>query len=344
PAAGLADPARLARDIPDLDLYFPWRLAADEAIDAARRCEAAALAVDPRLGNSEGADISTEEGVRVYGNTNGFLAGFPASQHAVSCVVLGGEGSGMQRDYWFSTARDPEDLEPAEAVGRRAGERTVDRLGARRVATASVPVLFAAPVARSLFGHFVGAVSGGSLYRKASFLLDTLGEQLFPEFLDLREEPHLPKALGSTPFDGEGVATVPRTLVDRGVLQGYLLSSYSARRLGMETTGNAGGVHNLCVTPGERDFDDLVRDMGRGLVVTHLMGQGVNPVTGDYSRGAAGFWVENGRIAYPVEEITVAGNLRDVFRQIVAVGRDVDTRGSIRTGSVLVDRMTVAGE
>lgn len=342
--AGLADAALMAREVPDLSLHVPWRLSPEQAIERARECEAAALAVDPRLGNSDGADVSTGEAVRVYANSHGFIGGYPSSQHAISCVVLGGEGSGMQRDHWYSVARDPELLEPAASVGRRAGERTVQRLGARRIGTASVPVLFAPDVARSLIGHFVGAISGGSLYRRASFLLDSVGERLFPEFLSLREDPHMPGALGSAPFDDEGVATQPRVLVDDGVLQGYVLSSYSARRLGLATTGNAGGIHNLEVSPGERSFDELVADMGRGLIVTHLMGQGVNTVTGDYSRGASGFWVENGEIAYPVEEITVAGNLRDVFRRIAATGRDQDPRGVIRTGSILVERMTVAGE
>lgn len=344
PCAGLAEAELMAREIPDLALHHAWSLEPGAAIEQARECEAAALAVDRRLTNSEGAEISSSEAIQIYGNSHGFLAGYPASQHGMSCVVLGREGEAMQRDYWYTVARDAADLEGAAAVGREAGRRTVARLGARRLGTRRVPVLYAPQAARSLFGHFIGAISGGSLYRRASFLLDHLDKPVFPEFLHIDEAPHLPKALGSAPFDAEGVATRPRRLVEGGVLRGYVLSSYSARKLGMRTTGNAGGVHNLTVQPGGHDFEGLLREMGTGLVVSHLMGQGANTVTGDYSRGAAGFWVENGVIVHPVEEITVAGNLRDIFRGIVAVGADVDPRGGIRTGSVLIDRMTVAGE
>ena len=344
PCAGLPDPEWLARDYPDLDLDHPWDLPAEDAIERARACEAAALAVDPRLTNSEGAEVSTHRSVRCYGNSLGFLGGYPATDHGLSCVVLGSQGDEMQRDYWYTSARDPAALEAAEAVGRRAGERTVARLGARRVGTATVPVLYAPEVARGLLGHFVGAIRGGALYRRASFLLDSLGQQVFPGFLDIDEDPHLPAAPGSAPFDAEGVATRRRALVESGVLKGYVLSTYSARKLGMISTGNAGGIHNLMVAAGERGFDELVRDMGRGLVVTSLMGQGVNAVTGDYSRGASGFWVENGELAYPVQEITVAGNLRRMYGGIQAVGNDIDRRGNIRTGSLLIDAMTVAGE
>jgi len=344
PCAGLADPEHLAREVPDLDLHHPWAITPDSAIELARECEAAALAVDPRLTNSEGAELSTGEAVSAYANSHGFVGGFRASQHGLGCVAVGREGEQMQREHWYTAARAPGDLEAAAVVGREAGERTARRLGARRLATTSAPVLFAAPVARSLIGHFVGAVSGGSLYRRASFLVDSLGSQIFPAFVRMDEWPHLPRALGSAPFDAEGVATRPRTLVADGVLQGYVLSSYSARQLGMTTTGNAGGVHNLTVGGGERGFEALLRDMHRGLLVTQLMGQGANPVTGDYSRGAAGFWVEDGAIAYPVEEITVAGNLRDIYRNLVAVGTDIDRRGSIHCGSLLVDGLTIAGE
>lgn len=344
PCAGLAEAALMASEVPDLNLYHQWDVGPEAAIDLARECEAAALGVDPRLTNSEGGEVTTHQGVHVYGNTHGFLDGYPSSQHSISCVVLGGVGESMQRDYWYTTARDPSALQSASAVGQEAGRRTVERLGARRLSTRTVPVLFTPMTARSLFGHFLGAIQGSSLYRKASFLLDSLDTRVFPDWLTIEEQPRLPGALGSTPFDGEGVATRPRILVEQGVLRGYVLSSYSARKLGMQTTGNAGGIHNLVVNPGTMDYPQLLRDMHQGLVVSHLMGQGVNPVTGDYSRGAAGFWVENGELAYPVEEITIAGRLKEMFERIRAVGRDVDIRGNIRTGSVLVEGMTVAGE
>lgn len=344
PCAGLADAALMAADVPDLKLFYRWDVAPETAIDLARECEAAALEVDSRLTNSEGAEVSTHQGIHVYGNTHGFLNGYPSSQHSISCVVLGRVGESMQRDYWYTTARDPAALQAAVAVGQEAGRRTVQRLGARRLSTRTVPVLFTPMVARSLFGHFLGAIQGSSLYRKASFLLDSLDTRVFPDWLTIEEQPHLPCALGSAPFDGEGVATRSRTLVEDGVVRGYVLSSYSARKLGMQTTGNAGGIHNLIVHPGTMDYSQLLQDMHQGLVVTHLMGQGVNPVTGDYSRGAAGFWVDNGEVAYPVEEITIAGRLREMFEHIRAVGRDVDVRGNIRTGSVLIEGMTIAGE
>jgi PmbA protein len=257
--------------------------------------------------------------------------------------VIADEGHGMQRDYWYTVARDSADMEAARNVGQRAGERTVRRLGGQRLSTRQAPVLFVAEIAGSLFGNFVRAVRGESLYRKASFLLDQLGEAVFPEFIHIHEQPHLKKALGSAPFDSEGVATQARDLIAAGVLQGYVLDSYAARKLGMETTGNAGGVHNLTIDPGHHDFAGLLKEMDSGLLVTEMMGMGVNIVTGDYSRGAAGFWVENGSIQYPVEEITIAGNLRDMFKGIVAVGSDVETRGNTRTGSVLIERMTIAG-
>ena len=344
PCAGLADAALMASEVPDLNLYHQWDVGPEAAIDLARECEAAALGVDPRLTNSEGGEVTTHQGIHVYGNTHGFLDGYPNSQHSISCVVLGGAGESMQRDYWYTTARDPSALQSASAVGQEAGRRTIERLGARRLSTRTVPVLFTPMAARSLFGHFLGAIQGSSLYRKASFLLDSLDTRVFPDWLTIEEQPRLPGALGSTPFDGEGVATRPRILVEQGVLRGYVLSSYSARKLGMQTTGNAGGIHNLVVNPGAMNYPQLLRDMHEGLVVSHLMGQGVNPVTGDYSRGAAGFWVENGELAYPVEEITIAGRLKEMFERIRAVGRDVDIRGNIRTGSVLVEAMTVAGE
>lgn len=344
PCAGLAEAALMAKDIPDLDLYHPWDLAVERAIELAQECEAAARETDQRITNSEGATVSSHAGYRVYGNSHGFLGAYPSSRHSVSCAVIADDGHGMQRDYWYTVARDSGDLESAHSVGRRAGERTVRRLNGRRLPTQQAPVLFAADVAAGgLFSSFIHAIRGESLYRKASFLLGQLGEAVFPPFMHIHERPHLPKALGSAPFDGEGVATRARDLIADGVLQGYVLDSYSARKLGMKTTGNAGGVHNLTIDPGPLDFTGLLQEMGKGLLVTEMMGMGVNIVTGDYSRGVAGFWVENGEIQYPVEEITIAGNLRDMFKGITAVGNDVDTRGNIRTGSVLIERMTIAG-
>jgi len=345
PAAGLADPERLARDFPDLDLYDPWELSVEEAVALGCEAEAAALAVDRRLTNTEGASVAWNESEFVYANTQGFLGGYRSTRHHIDCSVIGdpGDGGVMQRDYWYTTGRGARDLQPAAEVGRIAGERTIRRLGARKLGTLECPVLFEAPEAADLIGSFVGAVSGGALYRKSSFLLDSLGTQVFAPLVSIREEPHILRGRASAPFDNEGVATMPRDVVRDGVVRGYFLGSYSARKLGMTTTGNAGGTHNLVLAHGDDDLDTLIRRMGRGLLVTEQLGQGVNPVTGDYSRGAAGFWVEGGEIAYPVEEITIAGNLRDIFLDIVAVGRDVDRRGSRHTGSVLVGRMTVAG-
>ncbi len=342
--AGLADPDTLATDVPDLDLSHPWDLTPERACELALECEAAALAVDPRITNSEGAAVSSHRGIRAYGNTHGFLRCYPGSVHSVSCAVLGSEGDAMERDYWYSTVRDWRELEAVTSVGRLSGERAVRRLGARKVATTRAPVLFSPEVARGLIGHFIGAIRGGSQYRRASFLLDAAGQQVFPDWFSLSERPHLPKALASAPFDHEGVATRDRELVEAGVLLGYVLGSYSARKLGLRTTGNAGGTHNLMVRGHGGDLAEMLRRMDRGLLVTELMGQGVNGVTGDYSRGAAGFWVEGGRIEYPVHEVTVAGNLKDVYRNIVSVGNDVDLRGGIRTGSILVGEMTIAGD
>ena len=344
PCAGLPDAADLAREIPDLDLAHPWPISAEEAVELARRCEAAALAVDARLVNSEGGAVGTHAGLRVYGNTHGFLASYPGTQHSVSCSVLGQQGEDMQRDYWYTAARDWRALESAEVVGRIAGERTVRRLGARRLATCRAPVLFVPELARGLVGHFLSAIRGGAQYRQSSFLLGAAGEQVFPAFVAIHERPHLPRALGSAPFDAEGVATRDQDWVVGGVLRGYILDTYGARRLGLRTTGNAGGTHNLLVEPGTDDFAGLLRRMGRGLVVTELLGQGVNGVTGDYSRGASGFWVEGGELAYPVHEVTIAGNLREMYRGVVAIGADVDRRASLQTGSWLLGEMTIAGE
>jgi PmbA protein len=342
PYAGLAEPERMAGDIPELDLYHPWGLSADDAIERALECETAARG-DPRITNSEGAELSSHAAVSGYGNTHGFVATERATRHSLGAAVVAGQGDAMQRDFWYTVGRAAEDMVAPEAVGRRARERTVARIGARQIETTTCPVLFTPEMARSLVGHLVSAVSGNALYRHASFLVGALGEPLFPDFVQLHEQPHRPRAMGSAAFDREGVATAARDLVRDGVLQGYVLDSYSARRLGMSTTGNAGGVHNLTLEPGGEAFDALVERMDRGLIVTEMMGMGVNTVTGDYSRGAAGYWVENGAIAYPVQEITVAGNLRRMFAGIAGLGADLDLRGTIRTPSVLIDAMTVAG-
>jgi PmbA protein len=341
--AGLADPDLLARDIPDLDLWHPWNLPVERAIELARACESAGFAVDPRISNSEGATVSTQESHFTYGNTLGFLAGYPSSRHGIWCSLIAGKNDAMQRDDWYETVRDPAELAQPEAVGRRAGERAVQRVGARQIATTQVPVLYEAPIAASLLGHFVAAVSGGSLYRRSSFLLDSIGKQIFAPIVKVSDLPHLRKALASSPFDDEGVATQAREMVSGGIVQGYFLGSYSARKLGLRSTGNAGGNHNLMLQDTGEDFAGLLRKMGSGLLVTELLGSGVNHVTGDYSRGAAGYWVEGGAIAYPVQEITIAGNLKEMFRDIVAVGNDVVRRGSRQCGSVLIGRMTVAG-
>jgi len=343
--AGLADPARLARQFPDLGLHYPWHPDMPQAIELARAAETAARETDARITNSEGASLSTHEGLEVYGNTHGFLGAQASTRHSLSLSVIAQDQAGMQRDYWYSVARDPQRLESPQAVGHEAARRTLRRLGSRQLSTRECPVLFEAPIASSLLSHFVNAVRGSSLYRQASFLLDSLGQPVFADFVHLHEQPHLAGALGSAVFDGEGVATQARDLVRGGVLQGYVLDSYSARKLKMTTTGNAGGVHNLTLDPGPDSLDlgKLLKRMDTGLLVTELIGFGVNIVTGDYSRGAAGFWVENGEIQYPVEEITIAGNLRRMFRQLLAAGSDVDTRGNLRCGSILIENMTVAG-
>jgi len=344
-AAGLPDAERLFRgEAPDLDLFHPWGLTVEEAIDIAKRTEAAALAVDKRITNSEGGTVSAYDTDFILANTRGFLAGFANSKASLSCGVVAEDKGGMQRDYWYTTHRDPNRLESPERVGRLAGERTIARLGGRRLPTTEAPVLFEANIAGSLIGHFVSAAGGSSLYRRSSFLLDRLGSQVFAPIVDIREDPHMPGELASGYYDAEGVATTSRNIVEGGVLKGWFLSSYSARKLGLETTGNSGGNHNLIVKPGEHDLDALVKMMGRGFLVTELMGQGVNSVTGDYSRGAAGFWVEGGKIKFAVEEVTIAGNLLDMFLGIRAVGRDILVRGSKQSGSILVDRMTIAGD
>jgi PmbA protein len=344
PCVGLADPDRLARQIPDLDLDHPWALNAEEAVEIAKTCEAAALSHDTRIRNSEGGSVSSHRGEVFYGNSNGFNGGYITTRHSLSCSVIAQDDSGMQRDYWYGVTRDPLDLGSPQAVGREAAIRAINRLGSRRLSTRQVPVLFTPEPARGLIGHFIAAIRGGALYRRVSFLVDHLGRPVFPGYLNIREDPHLPKGLGSAPFDNEGVATMLRDIVRGGILQGYVLDSYSARRLGMQTSGNAGGVHNVLVEPGDTGFAGLLKRLDVGLVITHLMGHGINLVTGDYSRGAAGFWVEGGEIQYPVEEVTIAGNLKEMFMGIVAVGNDVDRRGNIHCGSLLLERMMVAGE
>ena len=334
----------LATEFPDLDLYHPWTLNVEQAIELARECEQAAFARDKRINNSEGATVNVHEAQFVYANSLGFIGGFPTSRHSISCAVIAGKSETMQRDYWYSEARNAREMLKVEEIGRIAAERALRRLNARKLGTMQVPVLYEAPVAASLIGHFVGAVSGGSLYRKSSFLLDQLGKQIFSKNIHIDDVPDIPRGLASGAFDDEGVKTQRRAIVEKGMLQGYFLGSYSARKLGMKTTGNAGGNHNLIVRPGKLNFDGLLKKMGRGLVVTELLGQGVNHVTGDYSRGAAGFWVENGEIQYPVEEITIAGNLKDMFRHIAAVGNDVLVQGSRQCGSILVENMMVAGQ
>ena len=344
-ASGLADASLMSRGAPDLDLAHPWTLSAERAIEIAKSCEAAALSFDSRINNSDGSSLGTHQGLHVYGNTHGFVGGYPTTSHTLSCVVLAGSGEDMQRDYWYSSARDWRELEQAEAIGRESARRTVARLEPRRLTTRRAPVLFAPEIARGLIGHFVAAIRGSSQYRESSFLLKSVGQQVFPAGFSIAERPHIPKAMGSAPFDDEGVATRDRELIVDGVLTGYILSSYSARKLGMQTTGNAGGAHNLLVAPNVAGgMVALLKRLGTGLLVTELMGQGINMVTGDYSRGAAGFWVENGSIQYPVAEITIAGNLRDMLLGLAAVGDDVDARGGTRVGSILLQEMTIAGE
>jgi PmbA protein len=344
PCAGLPEAKLLARaGGPELDLFHPWPLPVEEAIELARRCEQAAFAASPLIANTEGASVSAQQSHFVSANSLGFMGGYATTRHYISCAPIAGKGDDMQRDDWYSTKRDPADFPAPEAIGDYAARRALSRLKARKVKTCQVPVLFEAPLAASLMGNFVHAVSGGSLYRKSSFLLDSLGSQVFPEFVQIAEDPFVPKGLASGWFDDDGVAVKARDVISNGVLQGYFLSTYSARKLGLQTTGNAGGSHNVIVKPGKQDFKGLLKEMGRGLLVTELLGHGVNYVTGDYSRGAAGYWVEHGEIQYPVEEITIAGNLKDMFRGIAAVGKDAVVRGSKQVGSILIDRMTVAG-
>ncbi|WP_416638394.1 metalloprotease PmbA [Pseudomonas sp. OHS18] len=342
-SAGLADAALMARDLPELDLYHAWDITPEQAIERALLCEAAAFDADPRIRNADGTSLGSHQSCRVYGNSHGFVGGYASTRHSLSCVMIAESEGHMQRDYWYDVNRQGHLLADAASIGRRAAQRAVSRLGARPVPTCEVPVLFSAELATGLFGSFLGAISGGALYRKSSFLEGTLGEQLFPSWLNLDERPHIPRAMGSAAFDGDGLATYAKPFVEGGRLVSYILSTYSGRKLGMPSTANAGGVHNLFVSHGEEDQQALIKRMGRGLLVTELMGHGLNMVTGDYSRGAGGYWVENGEIQFAVQEVTIAGNMRDMFRQIVAVGSDLELRSNIRTGSVLIEKMTVAG-
>jgi PmbA protein len=342
--AGLPDAERLAKKTPDLDLFHPWTVSTEEAIELAKRCEDAAFEAAPVIKNSEGATVSAQHSQFVLANSLGFMGGYPGSRHYLSCAVIAEHKGLMQRDDWYSSSRVPSNIAEPRALGRYAAQRAAARLGSRKIATCQASVLFEAPAAIGFIGHFVSAVNGGSLYRKTSFLVDHLGKEVFSPFMQIEERPFERQGPASTPFDDEGVATSERTLVRNGVLEGYFLGSYAARKLGMQTTGNAGGHHNLIVRPNGPDFEGMLRKMGRGLLVTELLGQGVNLVTGDYSRGAAGYWVEGGEIRFPVEEVTIAGNLRDIYRGIVAIGSDVLERSGRSCGSILVDSMTIAGD
>ena len=350
--SGLADKELLAMQPQDLDLYHPKVLSTEEAIEIAKECEQSALNSDKRITNSDGANLDCFSGFKVYGNSHGQLVGYPSSRHSLSCVVIAGNDDEMQRDYAYDVNRDFSLLDSAASIGVKAASEVISRLNPQKLSTMKVPVLFRADIANTLWGHFIAAISGGNLYRKSSFLLDALGKDVFPNFLSIYERPHIAKALASSSFDSEGVLTQDRDIITQGELQTYLLTSYSARKLGLTTTGHAGGIHNWMVKDKnitskgskEADFDAMLKTLGTGLLVTELMGQGVNVVNGDYSRGAAGFWVENGEIAYPVSEITIAGNLEKMFKGIVAVGADFDKHGSINTGSILIDEIQVAGQ
>jgi len=342
-AAGLADKSELAFDYPQLELAFPWVVSVEKAIELACQCEREALAYDKRIMSAEEATVATGSGLFVYANSNGFTGWYPFSRHEMSCVLIAKQGEEMQRDYSYTVASDPAYLESVSQVAKKAAERTVRRLGARRLPTMKSPVIFVAEEARGLLGHFIGAIAGGSIYRKASFLVDHLDKKIFPDGIHLQEHPHLNRALGSAPFDEDGVVTRDNVFIENGVLRQYALGVYSARKLSMKTTGNAGGVHNLVIQPGKKNLAELLKTMNKGLLITELMGHGINLVTGDYSRGASGFWVENGEIQFPVHEITIAGKLQDMYARIKEVGNDVDIRGNIRTGSILIEEMMIAG-
>ena len=342
--SGLLDERFLETDPIDLDLYYPSTSSTDDLLAIAKECEDIALASDKRIVNSDGAGVSSHSSVRVYGNTNGFVHSYATSRHSLSCMLIAQQNEEMQRDYSYTSARDMKDLFTAKWVAENAVKRTVERLGATKIKTQESPVIFAPEVATGLFGHLVGAISGGSLYKKSSFLLDSLDTQIFPDWMEISEKPHLIKGIASSPYDQEGGKTIDRNIVENGVLQTYLLTGYAARKMGMDSTGHTGGIHNWFIKTGGLDLNGLFKEMGNGLFVTELMGQGVNSVTGDYSRGASGFWIDNGVIAYPVHEITIAGNLKEMFMDMVAIGNDIDPRSSLKTGSILIKKMKIAGE
>jgi PmbA protein len=343
PFQGLADANLMAKNYPDLDLYYPWNITVDNAVEMAKHCESYGRASNSKITNSEGACVSTHKGFYLYANTHGFMGQYPSTRHLIQCVLLAQEGENKERDYEYSLSRDPALLAPLEEIGNSAAKKAVDRLGAQKISTRKTPVLFDASVACGLLGHLTAAMRGGNIYRKSSFLLDHLHQKIFPEFVTIMEDPHILKAIGSAPFDSEGVSTQRRVFVDNGVLESYILNSYAARKLGLVTTGNAGGVRNFHIKPTGENKNELFKMMGTGLLVTEVMGQGINIVTGDYSRGASGYWIENGVAKYPVHEITIAGNLKEMFLNIVAIGNDVDKRGSLWSGSILIENMTVAG-
>lgn len=344
PAAGLADKSELAFDYPQLHLSQPWSISVSDAIEMAVECERQAMAFDKRIMSAEESTVATMQALEVYANSQGFMGSYPHTRHNISCVLIAKQGKDMQRDYSYTTAIDPKQLASVSSIAKQAAERTIKRLGARRLPTMQAPVIFIAEEARGLLGHLVAAISGGSIYRKSSFLVDHLGKKIFPDFVHLQEQPHLALATGSAPFDNDGVATRANQFVKEGILQSYALSTYSARKLGMKSTGNSGGMHNLSIQTGDKDLAALLKTMDKGLLVTEMMGNGVNIITGDYSRGVGGYWVENGEIQYPVHEITIAGRLQDMYAQFVDIANDVDTRGNIRTGSILIEQMMIAGE
>ena len=343
PYSGLADAEKMATEIKDLDLDHPWDIDADRAIALAIESESAAMTFDKRISNSEGATVGTNRGTRAYGNTHGFIGSYSRTSHSITCVVLAEEDGAMQRDYYYTSSRVAGELDDAASVGVRAAEKTVSRLGARKIKTRNAPVLYIPELARGFIGHAIGAIAGGAQYRRSSFLLDSVGEKIFPDFVQIQERPHILQGMASRSYDGEGVATYDRDIVTDGELRSYILSSYSARRLGLETTANAGGAQNLLIPGSDTDLQQLIQDMGTGLIVEELIGQGVNAVTGDYSRGAVGHWVENGEIQFAVHEVTIAGNLRDLYQRIAAIGNDQDLRSGMRCGSLLVEEMTIAG-
>ncbi len=344
PMAGLADKSELAFNYPEINLAYPWEITVEKAIELAIECEKEAMSIDKRIMSAEASSISTVQALTLYANSHGFVGHYPVTSHDMTCILVAKDKDEMQRDYSYTVSCNPSKLDSVAKIAKTAAERTINRLGARKIATMKAPVIFAAEEARGLMGLFASAITGGALYRKSSFLLDHLNKKIFPDFVEIYEQPHLSDALGSSPFDGDGVLTRPNVFVEGGILRNYALSVYSARKLGMKTTGNAGGMHNLTIKPGNQDLAALIKTMHKGLLVTEMMGNGVNLITGDYSRGVGGFWVENGEIQYPVHEITIAGKMQDMFGQMRAVGNDVDVRGNIRTGSILLEEMMIAGE